>query len=954
MLSTAPSPVSGHHHHERSHDHQSSRHGEKVMRPRKLTLTAKLTFSKESFERTLTNRLLFAEFKEYALDSPSEVNIPGTVRKQIEEQIGMGEFDTDVFDKAIDEVVSLLYLNTFRGFVGVKEKEKEKMMVKMDRDRMADKMVMSPPEEDDDDGDDDMMDGNSGGGLRRSSVGVSSFGSGGTDLGSPSSPTAKSKRSASPFTFPSGFLHRNNNVSPTPTTTSSSHLRSISLDKINTNINMTDNQTLSRSGIFTRPFTPEHRTLSRRSEGSITTMSSSSNAQVISSPMGGMTTSNSRLFLPVTPSSPSFSSSISSSHTHLMSPVSSRDEPGQLVDGFKSLVVVGGGDSTNEGESHGTMTVEIARPVLPVKTLARSKRLTMRDTMAPMIPLTFSKESFERALTEEELFKEFKDYALKVDLCMENIMFWESIVELEALLTESDPYYGYYLTEPLTWALSRFLNNPICTHYPIIPVPLDLHPHFLYFHSVFLSNNAPSEVNILGTVRKAIEIKIQSGRFNSDVFDKAVDEVISLLYLNTFRGFVASKEKEFNAVLLRSVKDSGIGGGNANGQAGANGRSRTPTPGNSRPSSPSNQMLKSTTVVKQHQTSMKSASLNDLSRANSVVSRLNGGGNDNETTTTATTRIMETENTQNGTAVPPRRRRRSSVAITSFEILTARGTNHLAKDVMPNSAVPLSPSSISLLKSFSSAPVSPVQTSIKSSTRSSSPPPPPKIRDKPPAVPPIPVLPLGGFGAKSLLADFSSPTASTPKSQSGTPGTTSSSPSASIPTRSSSIRSILHNSQAKVGGSSPISRSITPPVNTTATSNSNNNNTTLELSLSPTLSFTSSITQLFSKQSSSTGGTIKNENIPLPYMTADPVSSVGLEDLIPFMSLDHPVKPKGESGSGSPGKPVPPPRGVAVNAKMSVGSFGRGRPTVLSEGSQGKGGKGGGGEGQVVEGGPKI
>ncbi|KAJ3282016.1 hypothetical protein HDU76_008794 [Blyttiomyces sp. JEL0837] len=268
---------------------------------------------------------------------------------------------------------------------------------------------------------------------------------------------------------------------------------------------------------------------------------------------------------------------------------------------------------------------------------------------------------------------------------------------------------------------------------------------------------------------------------------------------------------------------------------------------------------------------------------------------------------------------------------------------------MPNSAVPLSPSSISLLKSFSSAPVSPVQTSIKS-TRSSSPPPPPKIRDKPPAVPPIPVLPLGGFGAKSLLSDFSSPSstsASTPKSQNGSSGsgTTSSSPSASIPTRSSSIRSILHNSPAKEG-SSPVSRSITPPVNITA---ANNNNTTLELSLSPTLSFTSSMTKsytdLFTQQSTST---IKNENIPLPYMAADPVSSVGLEDLIPFMSFDHPVTTKGETA----GKPVPPPRGGVVNAKMSVGSFGRGPPVVLSHGKVGKGG--GGGEGQVVEGGPRI
>ncbi|KAJ3308514.1 hypothetical protein HDU76_003894 [Blyttiomyces sp. JEL0837] len=199
------------------------------------------------------------------------------------------------------------------------------------------------------------------------------------------------------------------------------------------------------------------------------------------------------------------------------------------------------GQPTVDGEENDSFDQDA---VFPVLTLRKPRRLTLQDINTPQTPLIFSKESFERVLTEEKLFAEFKEYATNVDHCGENIMFWEGVVELEDLLTESDPTYGHGLQEPATWALSRFLNSPISNLYPIIPVPLTLLPHFLYFHSTFLSNNAPSEVNIQGSLRISIETVVETGKFTSDVFDRAIDEVVSLLYLNTFRGFIASKEKE--------------------------------------------------------------------------------------------------------------------------------------------------------------------------------------------------------------------------------------------------------------------------------------------------------------------------------------------------------------------------------------------------------------------------
>ncbi|KAI8850711.1 hypothetical protein BC829DRAFT_488602 [Chytridium lagenaria] len=212
-------------------------------------------------------------------------------------------------------------------------------------------------------------------------------------------------------------------------------------------------------------------------------------------------------------------------------------------------------------------------------------------------PLVFNKDSFERVLTEWDLFCEFKNYALvcfpsitfsctiyqqlksnkietfqqTVDLCIENIRFWESVVEIEDLLADHDASYrnGLEDTSTSTWALSRFLNKPIASLIPVIdPVPVDIAPHFLYFHATFLARDAPLEVNVPGSIRTRIQSEMgrrktngdsgSVGSFSSDLFDKAIDEVISLLYLNTFKGFVAYREKNGPS---KSVNMMGGGGG---------------------------------------------------------------------------------------------------------------------------------------------------------------------------------------------------------------------------------------------------------------------------------------------------------------------------------------------------------------------------------------------------------
>ncbi|KAJ3208267.1 hypothetical protein HDU67_006922 [Dinochytrium kinnereticum] len=230
------------------------------------------------------------------------------------------------------------------------------------------------------------------------------------------------------------------------------------------------------------------------------------------------------------------------------------------------------GSSKSNGASSLDGSTSSAAPLASKKGNTDRRLTLMKHTgNSSFAPLVFSKDGFERILTEWALFCEFKHYALTVDLCMENIRFWESVVELEDLLSDVDPSYRNGLEASGTWALSRFLNSPVSHLAPIITVPQDLVAHFLYFHATFLARDAPLEVNIPGSVRNRIQTEIgnRSGGakegeatngatgFKSNVFDQAVDEVVSLLYLNTFRGFVAYREK--NGPIAVAVSKSSQG-----------------------------------------------------------------------------------------------------------------------------------------------------------------------------------------------------------------------------------------------------------------------------------------------------------------------------------------------------------------------------------------------------------
>ncbi|KAJ3050279.1 hypothetical protein HK097_008767 [Rhizophlyctis rosea] len=192
---------------------------------------------------------------------------------------------------------------------------------------------------------------------------------------------------------------------------------------------------------------------------------------------------------------------------------------------------------------------------------------------------SFTRECFFSVMTHPPLFEEFKKFANSLH-SSDNINFWESVLELENLLCEDIPWYG--ASRDSSYALSRFVNRPekgapgtsspvrppvplplppsesdgqaplpttipppIPAHQtPSIPIPPHLQGHFLYFHACYIAPNAPQEMNLSSRIRHDIARKIRTGQLNSTLFDAAIDEVLQMIYFNTFKKFIAAKEAE--------------------------------------------------------------------------------------------------------------------------------------------------------------------------------------------------------------------------------------------------------------------------------------------------------------------------------------------------------------------------------------------------------------------------
>ncbi|TPX62763.1 hypothetical protein SpCBS45565_g06929 [Spizellomyces sp. 'palustris'] len=175
-----------------------------------------------------------------------------------------------------------------------------------------------------------------------------------------------------------------------------------------------------------------------------------------------------------------------------------------------------------------------------VSTLVQPKDVPNVDGKSEFT-FTFTKQCFEQVMTNPVLFSEFKKFSLTLH-CHENLVFYESVQELESLLTLKVPSY----VSPS--ALSRFVHagtdsHPASASPSPVPIPSSLLGHFLYFHACYLTLNAPTEINLPSITCQAIALRMMNSTqgLYSDVFDRAVDEVLSMIYFDSFGKFVESK-----------------------------------------------------------------------------------------------------------------------------------------------------------------------------------------------------------------------------------------------------------------------------------------------------------------------------------------------------------------------------------------------------------------------------
>ncbi|TPX63400.1 hypothetical protein SpCBS45565_g06651 [Spizellomyces sp. 'palustris'] len=210
----------------------------------------------------------------------------------------------------------------------------------------------------------------------------------------------------------------------------------------------------------------------------------------------------------------------------------------------------------------------------PVGNPSKSRASSV-DGEEPELELQYTRDCFIRVLYHQELYAELVEFA-KETLCLENIMFYEAYIRLELQISEALPEFAG-VPKPeigLTRCLLRFLEqntstvaNPTTTTHMI---PASIMDHVLLFYSAFIMPGAQHEVNISHAIRRGIITRLQQRNeagvpalvapagISVTVFDPAVDEILDLLYRNTFHLFLKHHERK-NALTGSKRSDSGKG-----------------------------------------------------------------------------------------------------------------------------------------------------------------------------------------------------------------------------------------------------------------------------------------------------------------------------------------------------------------------------------------------------------
>ncbi|KAJ3007778.1 hypothetical protein HKX48_008946 [Thoreauomyces humboldtii] len=192
----------------------------------------------------------------------------------------------------------------------------------------------------------------------------------------------------------------------------------------------------------------------------------------------------------------------------------------------------------------------------------------------------YTRDSFVRLLFDPEAYADFVAFARET-LCLENILFYEAIIRLELSIADSLPQPNPLpspTTTGLTRSLTRFLeNNAVPTTYDPdrYTVPTACITTLMILYTTFLMPQAQHEVNISHALRKAIagqlrrdgdgdgEVHVVAADEEAvkiTVFDAAVDEILDMLYRNTYALFLKMSETP-EGVGRRRGRSHGAGSG---------------------------------------------------------------------------------------------------------------------------------------------------------------------------------------------------------------------------------------------------------------------------------------------------------------------------------------------------------------------------------------------------------
>jgi hypothetical protein len=167
---------------------------------------------------------------------------------------------------------------------------------------------------------------------------------------------------------------------------------------------------------------------------------------------------------------------------------------------------------SNTGLTIAVLSTHATNIWYPIYLTIKSKRLKMR--------LVCDEESFLNSLMDENLFGQLKEIAAR-GLASENILFFEKYREIVKK-------YDIRRT---------FLNRELFKDSLIVSEPYNK-ADFMAIYDQFIRRSSAYELNIDHTICKVIACEIDKKTFDLRVYERVMEEVLKMLYLNTFPNLV--------------------------------------------------------------------------------------------------------------------------------------------------------------------------------------------------------------------------------------------------------------------------------------------------------------------------------------------------------------------------------------------------------------------------------